>query len=210
MRAQLPPCGPDKLLCVSAQPNPLAAAAENMAWRDWSGRRLVPKSILARGSRPRPTGSASPPATRLRGPIFRVNASVVGRISRRWRGVSGLRENGLNHRLCHQNVCSHFYFSMNDSTELKARIKKMVVENCMLKIVRQKLGMTSLCSARTVWGWIDDRCNWCRPGENFGLKLFRCRSRAQTHAKPSTPLRQQFKSTIPPLNKNVPARRRKR
>lgn len=49
MRAQLPPCGPDEMLCLSAQPNPLAAAAENMAWQDWSGRRLAPKSILGEG-----------------------------------------------------------------------------------------------------------------------------------------------------------------
>ncbi|HUZ07667.1 MAG TPA: hypothetical protein VMV89_09290 [Candidatus Paceibacterota bacterium] len=46
MRSQLPPCGQDELLCLSAQPNALAAAAENLAWRDWSGRRLAPKSIL--------------------------------------------------------------------------------------------------------------------------------------------------------------------
>jgi len=49
MRVQLPPCGPDELLCVSAQPNPLAAAAENAAWHDWSGRRLATKSILGEG-----------------------------------------------------------------------------------------------------------------------------------------------------------------
>lgn len=46
MRAQLPPGGPDDLLCVSAPPNPKVAVAENLAWRDWSGQRLAPKSVL--------------------------------------------------------------------------------------------------------------------------------------------------------------------
>jgi hypothetical protein len=79
MRAQLPPCGPDELLCVSAQPNPLAAAAENMAWRDWSGRRLVPKSILGEGF----TASAAWQCVAAgnaiaSGHFSAVNASVVG------------------------------------------------------------------------------------------------------------------------------------
>jgi len=79
MRAQLPPCGPDELLCVSAQPNPLAAAAENMAWRDWSGRRLVPKSILGEGF----TASAAWQCVAAgnaiaSGQFSAVNASVVG------------------------------------------------------------------------------------------------------------------------------------
>jgi hypothetical protein len=47
MRRQLPQCGPDELLCVSAQQNPRVAAAENLAWCDWSGNRLAPKTIFS-------------------------------------------------------------------------------------------------------------------------------------------------------------------
>jgi hypothetical protein len=46
MRRQLPACQPNELLCVSAQQNPWAAAVENLAWRDWSGDRLAPKTVL--------------------------------------------------------------------------------------------------------------------------------------------------------------------
>jgi hypothetical protein len=46
MRSQLPPGQPDELLCVSSQPNLRTAAAENLAWSDWSGRRLAPKLVL--------------------------------------------------------------------------------------------------------------------------------------------------------------------
>jgi hypothetical protein len=45
MRRQLPPCGPDELLCVSAQENP-RVAVENLVWRDWFGNRLAPKAVL--------------------------------------------------------------------------------------------------------------------------------------------------------------------
>ncbi|MEI9959933.1 MAG: hypothetical protein WDM76_02020 [Limisphaerales bacterium] len=34
------------MLCVSAQNIPRADAAENAAWRDWTGVRLAPKKIL--------------------------------------------------------------------------------------------------------------------------------------------------------------------
>jgi hypothetical protein len=79
MRAQLPPCGSDELLCVSAQPNPLVAAAENVAWRDWSGRRLAPKSMLGEGF----TASAAWQCVAAcnviaSGQFLAVNASVVG------------------------------------------------------------------------------------------------------------------------------------
>jgi hypothetical protein len=46
MRTQLPHCGPNELLCVSAQKISRADAAENSAWHDWTGVRLTPKSIL--------------------------------------------------------------------------------------------------------------------------------------------------------------------
>jgi hypothetical protein len=79
MRAQLPPGEPDELLCLSAQPNPLAAAAEKEAWQDWSGRRLAPKSILGEAF----TGSAAWQCIAAcneiaSGQFSAVNASVVG------------------------------------------------------------------------------------------------------------------------------------
>jgi hypothetical protein len=45
-RAQLPPQGPGELLCASARNLPRDDAAENAAWRDWTGARLRPKAIL--------------------------------------------------------------------------------------------------------------------------------------------------------------------
>ncbi len=45
MRRQLPPFKPDELLCLSAQKSQ-PTAAENLAWRDWSGSRLAPKTVL--------------------------------------------------------------------------------------------------------------------------------------------------------------------
>ncbi len=45
MRTQLPPGEPGELLCVSAQ-SLESARAENLAWRDWPGRRLESKSIV--------------------------------------------------------------------------------------------------------------------------------------------------------------------
>jgi hypothetical protein len=46
MRRELPPYESGELLCVSAQENPRAAAAENLAWRDWYGHRLATKAVL--------------------------------------------------------------------------------------------------------------------------------------------------------------------
>jgi hypothetical protein len=46
MRGQLPPCKPGELLCMSGQENRQSTAAENLAWRDWSGNRLAPKAFL--------------------------------------------------------------------------------------------------------------------------------------------------------------------
>jgi len=41
MRAHLPSCAPNELLCCGEQD-----AAENAAWKDWAGARLAPKAIL--------------------------------------------------------------------------------------------------------------------------------------------------------------------
>ncbi len=46
MRAQLPPAGSDEMLCGSAQNIPRLDEAENSAWKDWNGTRLLPKAIL--------------------------------------------------------------------------------------------------------------------------------------------------------------------
>jgi hypothetical protein len=79
MRAQLPPFGPGELLCLSAQPNPLAAAAENAAWRDWSGRRLAPKSVLGEGFTASSAWQCVAACNAIAGGQFSaVNASVVG------------------------------------------------------------------------------------------------------------------------------------
>jgi hypothetical protein len=46
MRRQLPPCKQGELLCASAQQSARMAAAENLAWSDWSGHRLAPKAVF--------------------------------------------------------------------------------------------------------------------------------------------------------------------
>jgi hypothetical protein len=79
MRAQLPSCGPAELLCMSAQPNPLAAAAENMAWQDWSGRRLAPKSILGEGFTASAAWQCVAASNAIAsGQFSAVNVSIVG------------------------------------------------------------------------------------------------------------------------------------
>jgi 3-oxoacyl-(acyl-carrier-protein) synthase len=45
-RAQLPSQAAGELLCASARNLPRGDAAENAAWRDWTGARLRPKAIL--------------------------------------------------------------------------------------------------------------------------------------------------------------------
>jgi acyl carrier protein len=51
-----------------------------------------------------------------------------------------LRGGGLSHRLGDQKLAADFLFSMNDSTELKAQVKQMLVENLMLKISAPEIG----------------------------------------------------------------------
>lgn len=46
MRAQLPPARSDELLCGSAQNIPRLDEAENSAWKDWNGARVLPKAIF--------------------------------------------------------------------------------------------------------------------------------------------------------------------
>jgi hypothetical protein len=46
MRAQLPADAPDELLCLNGQNLSRPDAAENLAWRDWTGARLATKAIL--------------------------------------------------------------------------------------------------------------------------------------------------------------------
>jgi hypothetical protein len=49
VRAELPPYCPTHLLCDSTQNIAGLDAAERTAWRDWTGARLAPKSILGEG-----------------------------------------------------------------------------------------------------------------------------------------------------------------
>ncbi|MEI7731669.1 MAG: hypothetical protein WCO56_19010 [Verrucomicrobiota bacterium] len=49
MRAALPPCQPDELLCDSVRGKCRASAAELDVWRDWTAARLSPKMILGEG-----------------------------------------------------------------------------------------------------------------------------------------------------------------
>jgi 3-oxoacyl-(acyl-carrier-protein) synthase len=49
MRRALPADAPGELLCDSTQGRPRADAAEQAAWRDWTGERLSPKTILGEG-----------------------------------------------------------------------------------------------------------------------------------------------------------------
>lgn len=49
MREQLPPGGPDQLLCDGLGDSPRADASELAAWRDWTGPRLSPKRVLGEG-----------------------------------------------------------------------------------------------------------------------------------------------------------------
>ncbi len=46
MRSELPPAGQDELLCDSTAGISRLDAAENLAWQDWPGARLSPKTIL--------------------------------------------------------------------------------------------------------------------------------------------------------------------
>jgi hypothetical protein len=79
MRRQLPPCKPDELLCVSAQQNPRTAAAENLAWRDWSGSRLAPKTVLGEAFAASVAWQCVAACEAIaRGRFSAVNVSVVG------------------------------------------------------------------------------------------------------------------------------------
>lgn len=49
MRRELPASRHDELLCDSRQDRPRTDAAEDQAWRDWSGSRLSPKRVLGDG-----------------------------------------------------------------------------------------------------------------------------------------------------------------
>ena len=79
MRRQLPPCRPDELLCVSAQKKNRAAAAENLAWCDWSGHRLAPKTVLGEAFAASVAWQCVAACGAIAGNQFSaVNVSVVG------------------------------------------------------------------------------------------------------------------------------------
>jgi hypothetical protein len=79
MRMQLPPGGPDELLCLSGQPNPRAAAAENLAWRTWPGSRLAPNAVLGEAFAASVAWQCVGACEAIaRGQFSAVNVSVVG------------------------------------------------------------------------------------------------------------------------------------
>jgi len=49
MRAELPPCSAEQLLCDGLGGSHRADRAERMAWSDWTGPRLSPKRVLGEG-----------------------------------------------------------------------------------------------------------------------------------------------------------------
>jgi hypothetical protein len=78
MRSQLPSVAAGELLCLSAQ-GPRAAAAENLAWRDWSRDRLALKPILGEAfSASVAWQCVATCAAIARGQFSAVNVSVVG------------------------------------------------------------------------------------------------------------------------------------
>lgn len=78
MRGQLPPGNRDELLCVSAQENP-RTTAENLAWRDWSGQRLAPKTVLGEAFAASVAWQCAAACESIaRGEFSAVNVSVIG------------------------------------------------------------------------------------------------------------------------------------
>ena len=79
MRGQLPPGGRNELLVVSSQQYPRAAAAENLAWRDWLGNRLAPKVVFGEAFMASTAWQCVAACEAIkRGQFSAVNASVVG------------------------------------------------------------------------------------------------------------------------------------
>ena len=79
MRRDLPASRPDELLCDSRQDRPRTDAAEIQAWRDWSGSRLSPKTMLGDGLMASGAWQCVAACEALaRGRFQAANVSVVG------------------------------------------------------------------------------------------------------------------------------------
>jgi len=79
MRAQLPADAPDELLCTGAQNLSRPDAAEMLAWRDWTGARLAPKTILGEAFLASAAWQCVAACAALaRGRFSAANVSVVG------------------------------------------------------------------------------------------------------------------------------------
>jgi hypothetical protein len=79
MRAQLPADAPGELLCVSAQNISRPDAAENLAWRDWTGARLAPTAILGEAFLASAAWQCVAACAALaRGRFSAANVSIVG------------------------------------------------------------------------------------------------------------------------------------
>lgn len=79
MRAQLPADAPGELLCLSGQNLSRADAAETLAWRDWTGAHLAPKTILGEAFLASVAWQCvAACAALVRGRFSAANVSVVG------------------------------------------------------------------------------------------------------------------------------------
>ena len=79
MRAQLPAGVPGELLCAGGQNLARLDAAENLAWRDWTGTRLAPKTILGDALLAAVAWQCVAACAALAGgQFFAANVSVVG------------------------------------------------------------------------------------------------------------------------------------
>lgn len=79
VRAQLPACRPNELLCLATQGLPAADVTELDAWQDWTGARLAPKRVLGEAFTAAAAWQCVAACDALqRGEFQAANVSVVG------------------------------------------------------------------------------------------------------------------------------------
>lgn len=79
MRAQMPPMGPNELLCDGLGGAPRTASAERAAWSDWTGPRVSPKTVLGEGFMAAAGWQCVAAACAVAGRDYRAaNVSLVG------------------------------------------------------------------------------------------------------------------------------------
>jgi hypothetical protein len=79
MRSQLPPGGPDELLCLSTRNVPGMDRAENTVWSDWLGIRSAPKAVLGEAFTASAAWQCVSACDAIRqGRVAAANVSVVG------------------------------------------------------------------------------------------------------------------------------------